>query len=44
MKTTKTSHTRKSAILAGSIAALLAVQSAHAASQVWDGGSVVNGN
>ena len=44
MKTTKTSHTRKSAILAGSIAALLAVQSAQAASQVWDGGSLVNGN
>jgi autotransporter-associated beta strand protein len=39
MKTTKTSR-----ILAGSIAALLAVQSAQAASQVWDGGSVVNGN
>ena len=38
MKTSKTNRSRKPAqILVGSILALLAVQSAHAASQVWDG-------
>ena len=38
MNTPKTSHNRTSAIiLAGSIAALLAVQSAHAATRNWDG-------
>jgi autotransporter-associated beta strand protein len=38
MNTTKTSRTRTSTrILAGSIAALLSVQSAQAANQVWDG-------
>ena len=38
-------RTRKTArILAGSIAALLAVQSASATSIVWDGDSLVDGN
>ena len=37
-------RSKTAAILVGSIAALLAVQSAQAASQVWDGGSVVDGS